>query len=414
MPSSWHAPCNMLTTVAVCFSASLLSCALHAAACARRITASMPQPCGQLTLYTLYPEGTCMPAQKSQLPVQTMEGKPPQGVTSSEMAALFDLHILPELRKRYPADQEQFDAQRQAFAAEIGEPDRWRELRLPSYVSLDSAPYHPWVRQKLSVPRLTKDQQAAHVREQLRQKTGNAVPDDWMPPDAWMQWRQTAPPQAEFTSTMVTRTQAMLQSGQPRQHWHADPGSEPDDDAALATAAPSAAPAPAPAPVPEWLQSDETAALVRAIVLELQRTNSDMQLLFPKQFMPLMQVTPDIHSPIEHCVAKVKSYIKQCIRENLTSEMLFQAQTYVDWVTDFVRDKLQRQPGHKYLLSAEQSIKKQKCICEILAADKTEVVTVWFEFGRNKRLKAGKLALGDSAHHVRGSAGEWVRDNRFT
>lgn len=366
-----------------------------------------------------------------------MEGACPQGVTGSEMAAIFDLHLLAELRKCYPESEEEFDKLRQEFAKEAlgADAERWRELRLPSYISLDSAPYHPWLRQVLSVPRLSKAEQDAHIRTELRKDTGKQVPDSWEPPDAWI--KRHTHTQPEPAHGMVTRMKASLQGTtasasqlqesaawlrrQARAEEAPEPGADAGADASAGTDAGTdasnaegAGPGEQAPKTPEWLNTDDTKQKVQRIFAELQRTDSGMQLLFPQQFMPLWQVTPDVHSPIEHAVAKVKAIIKQRIRENLTSDILFKAQTYVDWVQEIVKEHLTRQPGQQYLLSAEQSIKKQKCICQVLAADYNEPVVVLFEFGRNERLKQGKQPKGDAEHHVLGSAGRWIRNSKFT
>lgn len=329
-----------------------------------------------------------------------MKGTSPQAVTGSEMAAMFDLHILPELRKCYPADQDEFDQMRQAFAAELKIPDQWQYIRIPSYFSLDSAPYHPWVRQTLSVPRLSDEEQMVEVRKAVTAGLGGHMkcPDQWLPEEL----RPTLPPAAPPPPgrERVLRTQALLAG----EAWE---GLIPDE-----------APAGDEEMTPkerECAQLDQMLAdskakgndIVGDCLRSFARTNVDMQVLFPHQFMPLTQVTPDIHSPVEHAVQRVKAHLKEEIWQNLTDDKLFKLVTYQDWVREAVELKLNHAGGSAQI---KGSIAKQKCICQVLAADKGVNVVIEHVFGGSK----GPVGKKQTKHTIAGTGGGWIRDGRLT
>lgn len=343
--------------------------------------------------------------------VQTVEGKAPQAVTGSEMAAMFDLHIVPALRQTYPADQQEFDELRKAFAAELKVPDEWQRIRIPSYLSLDSAPYHPWVRQKLSLPRLSDEEQMVHVREAVKQGLGGNLtcPTGWLPKElrpVEAPAPQPAPPPAP-TRALAPRTAAFL--GRVQVQDIADYEAEPEDEQEAAEQLQAEARQQEGAQLDAMLaeRKEKGQDIVGDCLRELARTNVDMQVLFPQQFMPLTQVTPDIHSPVEHAVQRVKAHLKEKIWLNLTSDDLFMLVTYQRWVQEAVELKLNHADGPRQIKS---SIAKQKCICQVLAADKGVNVEIEHVFGKSRGAAGNKK----STHTVVGTGGGWIRDYRLT
>jgi hypothetical protein len=331
--------------------------------------------------------------------MQTTEGNDPKAVTSAEFAAMFDMHIMPDLRSFYEGKGD-FDQQCQDFAKLIGRESDWRNISFPAFISLDNATIHVWARKLMCVPRVHADEINARVSARIESEFSlpagtcaqyEAVPRPAPPP----------PPPEPSPNGPAQNLQSILNS-------------EPMERAP--TPEPPVQPAPAPGPSEAQQKATRIAEeklnmykikngadLVQVVKREMAETMEGMRCLVPEQFMPLCEVTPDVHSPIEHMVGTIKRYVKSKMREQLTNrDALLSARSYQVWLREAVAKKGNGPDG---LYHINRSIEKQKCICQILATPRDKIVEVTYTFKWSKHKPKWR---------VRGSAGAWIYGNKWS
>ncbi|MGV0990574.1 hypothetical protein [Limnohabitans sp.] len=325
---------------------------------------------------------------------------------------MLDHHIIPELRKCYTDGD--FDQACKDFAELIGKPDEWRSIQFPAFLSVDSASIHMWAKQLMTTPRVPIEQ----INEKLRQRAADEFGDAEF---ATAPWQPVAPPppaapQPQAEGTVSAGVGAMLGFKAPAR----EPTPPPPTAAEQAAAAQARADAAKRDRAAEVVQIKLDAQLLHykrengvdfidVAMRELANADPAMRCIFPQQWMPLAKCTPDVHSPVEHMVGMIKDHLRDCIRENLHNEddMLFKAATYQRWVRAAAADKGSGEVGQQRI---RRSIDKQKCICQILAADKGKLVTVSHTFMHGSETVGNK----QSKHVVRGTGGEWPRDRRWS
>lgn len=332
---------------------------------------------------------------KPVLCMQTTEGNDQHGVTSAEFAAMFDQHILPDLRSFYEGDG--FDEACQVFAKKIGRESEWRNVSLPAFLSLDNATIHVWARKLMCVPRVHADTINEHVNARIKKEFDiapgayEAVP---RPPPP--------PPRPEPSANGPAQNLAACLQGRPL------------------VRAPTPEPVQAAAPAPGLTQEQQGVRnrvlfalaaykertgddLVEVVKREMALTMPGMRCLFPQQFMPLYEVTPDVHSPVEHMVGTLKRYVQRRMREQLTNrDALMAARSYQQWLREAVATLGNEAAGRHHIT---RSIEKQKCICQILATPVHKIVVVKYTF---------KWSKNKHEWRVRGSAGAWIYDNKWS
>jgi len=137
------------------------------------------------------------------------------------------------------------------------------------------------------------------------------------------------------------------------------------------------------------------------------------------QFMPLSKVAPDEHCPPEHGVGTCKSGVRaKLLKCDFDDRLLWKGKTYQDMLQEVVKDKLNGEAGQHHI---SKSVQKQPLICKILAAEEGEDVVLHYKFGQKradkraskKRSRPGR-ASGTEVHTVKGTAGRWIRDSKWT
>ena len=336
------------------------------------------------------------------------KGADPQQLTSAEFAAMVDFDMLPELRACY-GEGEDFDNACKAFATRIGQPDRWRSISLPAYVSWDSATIHPWARQLLCAPRVSSDEINSYVNDRIRAELGVEVPAAYRAVPWGLSPLETAPAPPQPRAQGVVQS-GMLATLQGRARPAAlQPTEREREEQRRADAAATRGTDALNRALLKYSADNGGADFVDVCMRDMARTNPAMRCIWPQQWMPLCKVTPDIHSPVEHMVGTIKHYLKRKMRENLCAkdDLLFQASTYQDWVLAAVEEKGNGEAGRHHIT---RSVDKQKCICMILAAPKTEIVTLEYTF-MGKDTEVGNKR---QTHRVRGAAGHWITISKWT
>lgn len=331
-------------------------------------------------------------------------------MTSAEWAAMVDHHILPELRKCYPNDGPEFDALCQKFAKRIGVPDKWRDIALPSFISWDNASVHAHARKLLCAPRVPWADINAYVNTRIKEEFNIDTPAGYEPATPKPPPRAPAPPPE---GTVMRGMAATLRAGRrarPERQRERTPEAEREErrQAAQRQRAFEAECIKIDAELLKWEQ-DHGASFVDVCKREMAKTQPAMRCIFPQQWMPLIRVTPDIHSPVEHMVGTIKRYIKMKIRENLgaANSMLFKAKTYQDWVLEAVEKRGNGESGRRHI---KRSVDKQKCICQLLAAKTTEDVELHYVFMGDDNEVGNKR----SVWKMKGFAGNWITNSRWT
>ena len=358
--------------------------------------------------------------------LQTMEGKRPLGTTASEFAAFFDLHILPALREKHMS--EDFDAQCEAFARDQLKlpPHLWHLVQLPAFISLDNATIHPWARKLMCQPRYSKAEVDALVRQQFEEDHGPM-------PDAFTLWPDDKPPlpkrvgadsvgqspAANVRHHLRSQDQQSQEAQQrERDEYAAQLEREYQEDcrqfevlnsiylaqqAASKTAAERAGDA-------HWLRD-----CMRKLANRLKR----MRVLLPQQFMPLVPVTPDLHSPVEHMVRTLKCFVRQLARDHMHSDELYDASKWQEWNDLAVRSRGSDRDANGNVVGnmhVKRSVEKQYCICQILATPAGQKLIVKYTFGDGgANDKAGKPRGGKTTRwEVIGTGGGWILIAKWT
>ena len=327
--------------------------------------------------------------------MQTAEGKWPQKTTSAECAALFDLVILPTLRSFYLQTKEDGSTDYAAYAdlcrkfasEELKLPEHlWSMVHLPAYISWDNASIHHWWHRLCFKPRQPEEKLRAALAQRFEEQFG-------------------------LPAYMANAFRVFTSAHEAPQRRR--------DDAVQGVRDFLRAPAPQ---TPEQRDAVNAGIMFNTIdeynrahncrwvqdqLHELSLKLPGMMCLVPQQIMPLAPVTPDIHCPIEHLVGT----IKMCVRDRLLQFDVPDAdlqlgKTYEGWLREAVMERGNGERGKHHV---ERSVKKQKCICEILRTPAGQQVTVEFEFG-STRQDAGRK----KTHVANGTDGAWIRDSKWT
>lgn len=311
---------------------------------------------------------------------------------ASELAAMFCHSVIPTLRSHYlrqaTTDREQTEGEIKEYEKKCKDlavklqmkPHEWPLVTLPFFVSMDWDSRHTWVRSVLAVPRVRAPRMQTATDEALEA----ALPG----------YSQEAESQANARAAADTRRDASNRGGfsaaMVRQAAVA-PTRQQQLDAYIEQHG-----------VDPRLYYLWRMALVQP---ELWAT------MIPLQFMPLSKVSPDIHCVVEHMVGTVKNAVRMhLMQDDLQNKALWLGQTYQHSLVQAVNARGRGQKGVKHISG---SVRKQPLVCEILAADEGEELELRYVFGEastGQRNSKGRKEL----HKVKGTAGEWIRLNKWT
>lgn len=326
--------------------------------------------------------------------MQKKDGAAPANIVSSELAAMFAVAVLVDIRKSYydpesgdpMLSEAEFKQRCKDFAAALGlEEWQWPMITLPCFLSLDNDARHTWLRQVLSVPRhshledldrrLLSEElgidlvcMPAHVHVPPDSTTYHigTFADDADVPQAMRDIIQQLHDQAEYNRM---QTELYHQLEQKRREYREVHGVD-----ALAYA--------------KWRFA------LQHPVLGICMT--------PWQLMPLAKVTPDIHAPPEHAVGTVKRSCTADFKDPKLDRLLLQSGRFIqERMLAAVSSKLNGPAGIRHICG---SVRKQPYTCEILSASKDTVVEVPF------RCADGELKV----KKVNGTAGGWISDRKMT
>lgn len=314
--------------------------------------------------------------------VQTKEGWPARAPVASELGAMFTYAVLPTLRKHYfdPSvpglGWQQYEEQCAALAQEMGLAYKYRhKVTLPFYISYDWDPRHTWVREFIATPGRS---------EAARIACDDAIyAEHLMPTDS--------PPQEPEDAIDISLALDPVTRDEHRRLVRRR------SDAAAALARRSKC-------YEYFLSHAHVDILLQARFKKSMRDKRFLTVI-PEQFMPLSEVSPDIHSPVEHMVKTVKTYVRgKMLDEDLNDDALWNGLTYQSFINEAVAERGNGVAGRKHVSG---SVRKQEIICKILAAKRDESFEVMHVFGgpgENKQLR----------HTVVGTAGGWIKDTKWT
>ena len=325
--------------------------------------------------------------------MQKVDGLRPRNVVASELAAMFTFAVLPTLRQHYfnpeaGLDWEQYRDQCKALAEELGlEEEEWHKITLPCLISIDNDAKHAWLRELIAVPGRNLEDLAALDEStfsdlglgQVHHEASPAEPasDLFGSLDAVGRQEHVAKVQRLHEEEDVKRRQADVVrrrrdfTDQIRAREKYDP---------LLRA--------------RFEKSREDQAYITAV---------------PVQVMPLVKVTPDIHSPIEHMVGTVKRHVKRQMLAMLLKKHgeLKKGRTYQRFIENAVRERGNGEAGHHHISS---SIYKQEIICRVLAAPVGEPVVATYVPYKERQAEtpvARQVTL-------LGTAGRWILKTKWT
>lgn len=314
-------------------------------------------------------------------------------MVSSELAAMFDLRVWPELLKADLLPASDFSAAEikthynnlcKDFAKQIGRP--WAEVHYPFFISMDNCKKHPWLRRLMLRPRVS-DAKLEPVREFVRGQV--------------QLWRD----EVALAATTSIERDIMSGSGIPI---------GPIDEWGSMTARYVACERQRRGELEPQLNAKHAAfeaahgcTLEQSIWRELAWERPWFRTICPEQFMPLVECTPDIHCVVEHMVRTLKHYVRTRMWHE-DSDAWWRAVTYQQYLEQAVREKGNGEAGLHHIAG---SVRKQPFVCEILAEHEYNYVVIEYEFGgpaknpnRPKR----------TTWYVRGRAGDYISETRWT
>lgn len=322
--------------------------------------------------------------------MQTAKGTQAQSMVASELAAMFTFAVLPTLREHYFQQNsghqgwQDYEARCTGFAAYLGiPPEEQLRITLPFAISMDWDKRHTWVRQFIASPG-----RCDAAREAL---------------DATIQ--------AEHCIAF---------SHQQMQHHQAQVGGTAGlaCDLRELLSVRRAVPEPRTRIFGSLAEVSSRRQAVEADYLMI--TGKDMYLqarhsksrnvaefitAIPEQFMPLEKISPDIHSPVEHMVGTLKRAVRERILDSdLNDDALWHGRTYQQYIQDAVHERGNGPAGSHHITS---SVVKQRIICQILGAPAGKELRVEYCFGDPGEDK-------QTWHTVKGTAGSWIRDTKWT
>lgn len=308
--------------------------------------------------------------------MQTAEGAEARSIVASEMCAMVDLKVLPDLLAHYDTDPINFEQLCRDFALAIGLPaSAYVYVFYPFFFSPDWDPRHAWFRQVMSSSRVPPDEMA--------QLCGQWAADDF--PDIW-------PPRA-----------AKRQCCGKAQQLHSEPAPTQEDVAAAKQQLQDA--------LQQWSAEHEGIDYFHWRTWHAARTDKRLRVVLPEQYHPLVKVTPDLNSPVEHAVGTIKREIRDMLlSHDLHDPALWKAQLYRAFAEKAVLKRLTGVQGRHHIGG---SVRKLPCILKILAADKGEPLVLEHVFGSEPGKPVPAPGPKDR-YSVKGSGGEWIRDTRWT
>ena len=320
--------------------------------------------------------------------VQTMEGHIPRANVASELAAMFKFAILPTLRRHYykpgtPGPAEPFRTQCQTFAAEAVLPAAERHrVTFPAYISVDWDTRHTWMRQFLAMPggslaamtACDDDTFAHHLPASTSTRRAAPAADAPAAENLLLSLSQEG---RDVHVRKMARLHHQTQVNTTREEYRRN------------------------------FLADAKVDIVHRGRLEKSLNNHAFITILAQQVMPLSKISPDIHSPVEHMVGTIKRFVTaRLVEGNLSDASLRHGRTYQQLIDEAVLQKGSGDAGQHHV---RKSVQKQEIICRILAAETGETFDVDYEFAERKP--------GDkkqTRHTVRGTAGQWIRNRKWT
>jgi len=334
--------------------------------------------------------------------VQKKRGTEAQAMNSAELAAMFDLRVLPQLLQPclpptplgYAALRAAYETACKTFAIEAGLP--YKDVFYPFFLSLDNCKKHPWLRRLLLEPRLSNEEitelqaresaaieaeldrqgdaawyaaQGAQVQEVLAYYSAPTLQQaqQRVPERIWKLLRETRAAYAALDRT--ARRKALLQRVQP--------------EAGLT-----------------WLE-----AWRRDRAWEMPW----MRVIRPEQFMPLSMCSPEIHMAVEHMVRTLKAYVRRAYWLDTSGADPRKAATYQQYMQRGVAEKGNGDAGLRHIRG---SLRKLPHTLRILAAAKGERLIIEHTFGES-RGRGESRRVRRTSHEVLGTAGGYIADSRW-
>lgn len=317
--------------------------------------------------------------------MQNVQGKPAGAVVSSELAAMFAFAVIPTIRKHYYDPGKpgkglaQYKRRCKDFAARIGLPHaEWPRVTLPCFLSFDWDTRHTYVRETLASERVPAAVLADVANNAMIKHLGPEFAPP-LPPGLGA----VGPVAAEGVTVL---TQPVCPQKRPHNSVYAK---EVTEHEARCTA--RLARYKIDKHVDLILKAKWDAALVDTRYITVDK----------RQYMPLSKVSPDIHSPVEHLVGTVKRCVREALLRDLSDAQLWKGKTYQDFINNAVSTRGNGEEGRHHVFG---SVKKQILICKILAAEKSEQLTLPYQF-KNSKMKT---------HLMNGTAGAWIRSTKWT
>lgn len=320
--------------------------------------------------------------------VQNMQGGLAGSIVASEMAAMFEFAILPKVRSYYAApNTPQFEQQCKDFGAQIGLPARdWPLVHVPAFLSIDNATIHAHMRKLIAAPRVPPSRLEADRRAVLGQLVGE-LPAQIEPRFTDPQPAPQPPPlpraanltdpttHRELAQYRRAQLEAQLEDTRQRrlqqeleQRRRADPRADPWD-------------------LYLWREAQWRPGM-RCILLE--------------QWQPLSKVSPELHCTVEHMVGTSKRFVKEGVLNwDQSDAALLKGVTYQQLVLQAVEQRGNGPAGLKHIRG---SVRKLPVIARILAAERGAPLVI--------RYARGGAAAKD--WEVKGTAGGWIQDSRWT
>ena len=300
---------------------------------------------------------------------------------------MFCHSVLPTLRKHYlvdhtdPQQLEAYKRKCKALASNLELPEwQWPQITLPFFVLMDWDPRHTWVRQVLATPRVTERHLETFCHEALTTALGKDQTS--LPGADGADNVRNAQNRGGISGTLTRNRQLQQSLGDQRATYREQHGYDCELYAA-------------------WQQ-----ALMQPSVWAT---------VTPQQFMPLCKVAPDVHCPPEHMVGTVKLTVREdLLSGDLTNRALWKGVTYQGMLNEAVNTRGNGDLG-KYHIS--RSVEKQPLVCKILGAEEGEEVELCWVFGKKKmeaRKNKQRASKRKVSHTVKGTAGRWIKDSKWT
>lgn len=306
--------------------------------------------------------------------MQTEPGNEARSVVASELAAMFLLCSLPQMLTHYEdCMQQEWERLCRDFAKQIGLPrHRYVEVCYPFFVSWDWDQRHKHSRRLLCTPQMSKAELDELKNKWVQEEFGLSLN-----PHA----NQVQLPGCIHNNLFGWRTATAKRE-------------EPLLEA-----------------LAKWSSDHGGVDFFQYRIWLAARKDKRLRTVLPEQFHPIPEKTPDENSPAEHAVRTVKSTVKDSmLSSDLHDPAMRKGVTYQKFVRDAVNDRLRGVRGQHHVRG---SVRKLPCILKILAAERDEEVVLDHVFGT----KPGEPVPEPGPKNryvVKGTAGGWIRDTRWT